>query len=86
MSWHEKTSVVIVALAAAGALVTAYATVRSMLMQRRKQTERRPTIADLHKEKARNLELLIRLNLRWTRRTHRFGALWRCAPHQFGHL
>ena len=46
MSWHEKTSVVIVALAAAGAMVTAYATVRSMLMQRRKQTEQRPTLAD----------------------------------------
>ena len=39
MSWHEKTSVAILALAAAGALITAYATVRSMLMQRRKQTE-----------------------------------------------
>ena len=41
-------SLAIVALAAAGASVTAYATFRSMLMQRRKQTERQPTLADLH--------------------------------------
>lgn len=44
MAWHEKVNLLIMALAALGALITAYATIRTMRMQQRRALTSKPVL------------------------------------------